>query len=81
MKFKEILNEGFNYTVELTWKGLSGDKSEIDIITVSEKTLDKLEKEFSGDISFDVVDETLRKPIKYKEALAIIKGEAKKVFG
>lgn len=47
-----------NYHIKMYWKGLKGEQAHIGEFLVSQKTLDKLEKNFKSDISIDVWDDT-----------------------
>ncbi len=79
-KFEEEKNNG--YVIELFWKGLPSKDSKIGRFILSSKDYDKLEDNFSHDLSIDLyTDDSSEKKDKYKDVVEVINQSAIKHFG
>lgn len=72
---------GTNYQIELFFKGLSENRRYVGRFVVSNRTLDKLEKDYSKVLSIDVLDKSNQKPISYNSLENKIFIKAKEIRG
>lgn len=72
---------GTNYEIELFFKGVLENRRYVGRFVVSNRTLGKLEEDYSKVISIDVLDESNQKPISYNSLENKIFLKAKEISG
>jgi len=81
VKFADGGAIGTNYEIELFFKGILENRRYVGRFVVSNRTLDKLEKDYSKVLTIDVLDESNQKPISYNSLENKIFIKAKEIRG